>query len=237
MTQNTHDRPTYWTSLIILIVVAVMAAACGSTSSNPVAPLPGATVSSVVVTSTSTSAVSFQMTATGNLSDGTSRDVTSTSTWASSNAGFATVSPAGLVTVVSSGELDIRATYQGASGSLHLLVTMPPVIIVPPPQTFTLKGLVGEVVPLPRPLAGARIQLSVGEHTFTDEGGAFTFAGILPGRAIVEVTKDFYETWTDEIEINADMQLSITLVRTPLSGTMGVSTTRRLPLTVSTRTP
>jgi hypothetical protein len=68
--------------------------------------------------------------ATGNLSDGASRDVTSTATWASSNAGFATVSPSRLVTVVASGELD-------------LLVTMSPVIVVPPPQTFTLKGLCG----------------------------------------------------------------------------------------------
>jgi len=214
MTLNTHDRPTHWTSLTIVIVVAMMAAACGSTTSNPAAPVPETTVSSVVVTSTSISGVSFQMIATAHFSDGTSRDATGTATWVSSNAGFATVSSTGVVTVVASGELDVRATYQGASGSLHLLVTMPPVI-APPPQTFTLRGLVGEAVPFPQAIVGARIQLSAGAHAFTDELGAFTLAGILPGRAIIEVTKDFYQTWTDEIEITADTQLSITLVRTP----------------------
>ena len=104
---------------------------CGN---NPTAPTPTpiptpVTVSAVTVTTGSTLASVFQMTATARLSDGSTQDVTRTATWESSNAQVATVS-AGAVTVVGSGELDIRATYQSVSGSMHVLVgRVPPVSV------------------------------------------------------------------------------------------------------------
>jgi hypothetical protein len=66
------------------------------------------------------------MTAMARLSDGTSQDVTRSATWESSNQAVATVSPAGMVTVVGAGELDVRATYQSVSGSMHLRVANVP---------------------------------------------------------------------------------------------------------------
>jgi hypothetical protein len=64
------------------------------------------------------------------MSDGTSRDVTSTATWESSNQSLASVSGSGLVTVVGTGELDVRASYQGITGTLHMLVAKEPIVSV-----------------------------------------------------------------------------------------------------------
>jgi hypothetical protein len=104
-------------------VAMIALVACGS-DGRPLSPTgpSAATVAAVVVTSASTAAASFQLTATARMSDATSRDVTSTAVWESSNPLLATVSSTGMVTVVGSGELDVRATYQSVTGSMHLRV-------------------------------------------------------------------------------------------------------------------
>lgn len=114
----------------IMVAAGVIAAACSS-SPNPAAPTPAvATVSAVVVTGASTSGLSFQLTATARMSDGTTRGATSTATWSSSNGLLATVSSTGMVTVVGGGEFDVRATYEGVTGSLHLVIASLPVVAV-----------------------------------------------------------------------------------------------------------
>ena len=64
----------------------------------------------VNVTSASTSGQNFQLIATARLSDGTNTDVTRSARWESTNPTLATVSDTGMVTVVSNGEVDVRAT-------------------------------------------------------------------------------------------------------------------------------
>ena len=117
-------------------VTLLMLTACGS-SSSPAAPTPGAsvTVSSLALTSTAISTSVLQMTASALLSDGSRRDVTAAATWATSNAAVAVVSTSGRVTIVGSGDVDVRATYQGVTGSTKLALS----------QKFALSG-----VPLPR---------------------------------------------------------------------------------------
>jgi Big-like domain-containing protein len=109
-----------WQEVVVATVAMINLAACGS-SPSPTAPS-AVTVATIGVTSASQATASFQLTATARLSDGSARDVTSTATWTSSNALFATVSPTGIVTVVGSGELDVRAVYQNITGTLHLSV-------------------------------------------------------------------------------------------------------------------
>jgi hypothetical protein len=112
-------------------VAIITLAACGSAGNSPSPTAPStATVAAVAVTSASPAAAAFQLTATARLSDGTARDVTSSAAWTSSNPLLATVSPTGMVTVVGSGELDVRATYQNVTGALHLSVTRPSVVAV-----------------------------------------------------------------------------------------------------------
>jgi hypothetical protein len=59
----------------------------------------------------------LQLTATGNYSDGTTQNLTSSATWATSNAKAATVK-AGLVTAVANGAASITASYTGVTSEL-----------------------------------------------------------------------------------------------------------------------
>jgi uncharacterized protein YjdB len=58
------------------------------------------------------------------MSSGAAQDVTTTSTWTSSNTAVATVDAAGRVTHVGSGQTEIRATYQNLFGGAIVLVNV-----------------------------------------------------------------------------------------------------------------
>ena len=64
-----------------------------------------------------------QFTATGNYSDGSTADLSTSVTWASSNQSVATVSDTGLGKGVNSGNTTIAATMSGVTGSTTLTVT------------------------------------------------------------------------------------------------------------------
>jgi hypothetical protein len=267
-------------------------AACGSAARNgsPTAPST-ATVAAVAVTGGSTTAASFQLTAVARMSDGTSRDVTSAAAWESSNPVVAVVSSTGMVTVVGSGELDVRATYQNVVGSMHLSVPAGRVVAVTVsgapsgsptfqltatargsdgstqdvtrsaawessdtrlasvspsgyvtilgngsvelkatyqgvtgaeqvqvglPRTFTISGTVAEVAPNVRPIAGARVQIVGGTHTFSDDRGMFAIQGLSAGRTLLEFSKDGYQTLeTEAVIANGDTQITVSLYPTP----------------------
>jgi Carboxypeptidase regulatory-like domain/Bacterial Ig-like domain (group 2) len=275
-----------------MVAVGAMAAACSHDAAAPAAPTaPGAAVSSIAITSAPVSNASIQLTAMARLSDGNSQDVTRLATWESSNQAVATVSPAGMVTVVGAGELDVRATYQNVSGSMHLRVGAVPVsavtitgapagasapfqltatarlvdgstidvtkaaawqssntqlatvsstglvtvvgtgdvdlqatyqsvsatvrVFVSHPTTATLTGKVVEAGPDARPVAGARVQILEGSNTMTDDRGAFELRGIPKGRAIIEVSKAGYETWSNMLDLENDTDLTVTLMPAP----------------------
>ena len=100
---------------------------CGSSSSTSSTPTaPTSTVSSIAVSGTAPAiGATAQFAATATMSGGTTQDVTSQSTWSSSNTAVATVSSSGVVTGVAVGETDVTATYQGVSGSTHISVAAP----------------------------------------------------------------------------------------------------------------
>jgi Carboxypeptidase regulatory-like domain/Bacterial Ig-like domain (group 2) len=285
-------------------VAIITLAACGSDGrpASPTAPST-ATVAAVVVTGGSTAAASFQLTATARMSDGTARDVTSSAAWESSNPVIAAVSSTGMVTVVGSGELDVRATYQNVTGSMHLSVARHVVAVtvtgapstssspfqliatargsdgssqdvtrsatwessnaqlasvsaggyvtilgngdvdlraiyqgvmgavqvhVSLPRTFTMGGTVAEAAPNVRQIAGARVQIIGGGHTFSDDRGAFAITGLPAGRTMVEFSKDGYQTFENEVVLgNSDTQLTVNLYPTPPKGADGTSATAR----------
>ena len=103
---------------VLALTLAVFAAACNNDSSTS-----ASTVSSVVVAGAiPTVGTTSQFSATANLSSGTSQDVTSVSTWSSSNTSAAIVSATGLVTAVGSGSSVITATYSNVVGSDNITV-------------------------------------------------------------------------------------------------------------------
>jgi hypothetical protein len=85
------------------------------------------TLVSITVTGTSnltTVGQIAQLVATANMSDGGTTVVTGQAAWQSDTAGVATVSPAGVVTAVGSGDATITATYQGKLGTLRVNVDL-----------------------------------------------------------------------------------------------------------------
>lgn len=273
--------------LAFLFVATAVAVAGCSDSATPTAPTVGATVSSVAVTSLTTSGMSFQATATARMSDGTTRDATSTAAWSSSNLGLATVSSSGMVSVVGGGQFDIRATYQGVTGSLNVSLATVPVsavtidgpstatmpfqltaaahlsdgsvvdvtrsavwlssnmdlatvttsgyvrvvaagevelratfqgvtgsvrVALSLPRMYILSGSVTSSQPNGRQVEGARIQIFSGvtDHTVSDTQGLFAMS-VLTGRAVVEVSMDGFQTWSSEIFIFGDTDLTVVL--------------------------
>jgi len=71
---------------------------------------------------------SVQLSATAVRPDGSTRSVTTEAAWQTSNVTVAIVSPIGLVTALAPGQAEIRASYEGQSGSLGVSVEGP----VPP---------------------------------------------------------------------------------------------------------
>jgi hypothetical protein len=166
-----------------------------------VAQLPVTTV--IVSGAPSSSSSPFQLTATARLADGSTQDVTLIASWESSNAQLASVSPNGYVRILGNGEVDLRATYHGVTGSAHTNVRLP--------QTFTLSGVVAEIAPNVRPIAGTRVQIIGGYHTFSDDHGAFAIPGVSAGRTLIEFSKDGYAISEVDVIIEGDTQLTVNL--------------------------
>lgn len=65
---------------------------------------------------------SVQLSATAVRPDGSTRSVTTEAAWQTSNVTIAIVSPVGLVTALAPGHAQVRATYEGQSGTLGLTI-------------------------------------------------------------------------------------------------------------------
>jgi len=225
------NRPIMWLSIALSIAIS---AACGSNkSSNPAAPTTptptGTTVRSVAVTSAPASTTTFQMTAKADLSDGSSQDVTTSSRWEVSDTNLATVSPTGMLTVIHSGHVDVRATYQQMTGTLGMNLSAPQ-----PPQsgTFSLNGYSQEAPPTAHPLAGVTVTIiqgpDTGKSTTTDGTGWFKFTSLQGGVIGAEATKDGYYVWRlTNLTLDQSKDVSVLMYPTPPKNASGVSATAR----------
>jgi hypothetical protein len=127
-------------SLLFLVVYAVLAMGCGGGASSgggapppPPPPPPTATLEVVVVSPQNPvitdSLVVQAFTATGHYSDGSTKDLTSSATWTSTNTGAATVDATGHATSVAlpggqnAGFTSIKAASAGVTGVSILSVT------------------------------------------------------------------------------------------------------------------
>jgi hypothetical protein len=217
----------------IAAVALAMAVACtGNKNTSPSAPTPvtpTVTVSSITVTNTSSSSsgATFQLNAAARMSDGTMRDVTTSAVWETSNAALATVSPTGVLTVVGSGEVEVRATYQSTMGSLKILVSRPPSA-----TKFALSGVVHEVAPAAKLVANVRVQITSGADTgtfvVTDSSGQFRFTNVSAGVISMDATKDGYELWrVTNLDMDQDRLLDVTLYPNPPTNAAGATATAR----------
>jgi plastocyanin/uncharacterized protein YjdB len=103
------------------VISASMNGVSGSTTLTVTAPvLQSITVNPAGMTIAAGQTQTY--TATGTLTDGSTEDLTSQVTWASSNPQFAAITPAGVATGVAQGTSTISATLNGITGSTSLAV-------------------------------------------------------------------------------------------------------------------
>lgn len=207
----------------IATLLAAAAIGCAGTTTSPTQPSGG--VTGLTVTGTASATGSFQLTATARMSDGSSRDVTAGAQWETSSRSLATVSPTGMVTVVSTGQVEFRATYLGVVGSLQMVVGPPP------HPTFTLSGVVYEVAPNERVLVGARIDVvtgpDAGRFAVSDGSGAYQLSGVSAGTVSVVTTLDGFEPYRVGLSIGGNAQSDGWLAPVPPKDASGATATAR----------
>ena len=216
------------------LIAGTMLTSCSGNSSAPSpnptpTPTPTPTpnnpaVNTVVVTSSQTSPTSYQLNANARLSDGSSRDVTTAAQWQSSNTSVAQVSPAGTVTVMGSGRVDMRATYENVTGSVGLTVTMPQ-------NFFSLSGYVSEAPPVSKLFEGIKVTVmngpDAGQFTYSNETGYFRFARLTGGIIRLSINHAGYQPWTQEVRLDSDVNLPIVLYPLPPTDATGAFATAR----------
>jgi hypothetical protein len=122
-------------SALIIAIIAVHGCGVLSYEGNKVTSISIDTINNTAVAGTVTivAQTAQQFKVTGHNSDSTTMDVSSESTWSTSDASVATVSAAGLVNAVAlSGTCTITGTYQGMTASVQLTITDLPI------QTITV---------------------------------------------------------------------------------------------------
>jgi carboxypeptidase family protein/Big-like domain-containing protein len=216
------------------LAITTLMACSGKSVDNPTAPspslpaTPGPAVSALVITNQAVSDNTMQMIATARFADATTRDVTTSSTWVSSNTSVATISSSGMLTIVSSGDVDVRADYQGAAASLHLVLNRPP----DPRTHFALSGTAREVSPGTQVLGNVRIAITEGPDAGTtvtsDPSGQFRFASVSATRVSLEATRDGFQLWRmTNLMIAADTRIDVVMFPTPPTNDNGVTATGR----------
>ena len=151
------------------------------------------------------------------------QDVTNSARWESSNPGVATVAAGGFLTIVGSGVVELRATYQNVSGSFTSTVSQP---------KYRLTGAVRESVPNSQPVAGARVAITAGPNAgmsaLSDRAGTFTFASLSAGIVSMEATKEGYLTALPEsFMLSADRDVDVFIVQVPPTDASGATATAR----------
>jgi len=216
------------------LALTILVGCSGKSVDNPTAPspaqpaTPGPAVSVLVITNQMVNDATMQMIATARFTDGTTRDVTTSSTWASSNTAVATISPTGMLTIVANGSVDVRADFQGTSASLHLALTR-----APDPRThFALSGFAREVTPGTQVLDNVRITIAEGPDSgtkvTTDASGQFRFASVSATRVSLEATRDGFQLWRmTNLMIDRDTQIQVVMYPTPPTNANGETATGR----------
>jgi Big-like domain-containing protein len=208
-----------------MAAVSMLASCAGNSDMSPSSPTPtpspSATVTAVAVTSPTVTGSTFQLMATARLSDGSTRDVTAISSWTTSNPLIAAVSVTGLVTVVGSGNVELRATYQNVVGMLAMQMA----------PGFLLAGTVQEVGPETRAVSDVRVEIVSGPGAGTvvtsDSTGLFRFSR-LTGLVAIEATKTGYLPWRlANLTVDHDMTLQVGLYPTPPTNASGATATAR----------
>lgn len=173
--------------LSMLTVTAITAASCAG-EETPSSPSPVTTVEVRCPEFGESSRCSAYSTVAGR--DG--QDVTGLATWSTGDPAIATVSSTGLVTARASGEVAIRASYQGGSGFATVWAI--------PGQGLhgTSRTLAGTVLSLNGPLPDVAMEIltgpNAGRRMTTSSSGRFFMDGLHDGQFTIRLSKPGYVT-------------------------------------------
>ena len=197
--------------IVIAAAGALIAPACAQDEGgSPTGPTPASQViTQIDVVGPMTSPKpgdTAQFQATALLANGASRTVTALSTWDSTDTNVATVTREGVVTVVAAGEVDIRATYQGVTGSKRLTVAAAPTAPPgpPAPATFSVSGTIKDAAG-GTPLAGATVTVkNAPAFALSDAKGQYRVNGMRAGTITLRVVKAGYEAVETPVAVAGD---------------------------------
>jgi hypothetical protein len=228
----------------VSLAVAILVVACDKSPTQPT-PLPTAVNPGVFTNrielggpSSVAPGQSAQLTATAHRSDGTTADVTTTANWRTSKTAVLSISPTGLATGQTTGDAVVTVT-SGTSASREILVL--------PPGTYRLVGLVAEADSPTAPIVGAQVEVVgglPGLSTMTGLDGRYRLYGV-PAVAEMRVTKAGYEPVVQRLSLSdhqtQNFPLAPTTARPNLAGTYTLTLSApaecfdRLPQEVRTR--
>lgn len=198
-----------------LVLASMLAAtmACGKTLTSPTSPssdTPTA-ANTLRVTAAVTGDNDYQLTAVITRDDGTNVDVTTTATWESSAPDVATVSPTGFVDVLKDGVVDIRASFQQATGTVQLNAGVA--------QTrYSISGRVTRSYPDSGFVNGARVEVTTGPNlgvfTLSDPQGNYTLSNLISGPLDLQASAIGYSTWSQSVMLISDQSIDPVLTKT-----------------------
>jgi hypothetical protein len=148
-----------------------------------------------------------QLAATAASSTGSTTDVTAQATWQTATAAIATVNAAGIASGVAAGEVDVRATFRGVTGILHLAIV---------PATFALSGTITDATSRAvLPNIGVRVTdgVNAGKTATTDSSGTYTIADVTAGTFALSASGAGYQSQAQTVTVSADTRADFVLSR------------------------
>lgn len=201
---------------LTLLVYALIAVSCGGGSGSPAPPTsPAPRVVSITVTGPSTNPTpgqSANFSALAVYNNGNTASVTTAATWLSSNTQVATVGASGVVLAVNPGVSDIRATFEGVTGTRQVTVDAPPTPPPPPaPVGLTLTGTVRDQGNN-NPVVGAEVRIKdTSNVTTTNAAGGYSFSGLSAGSLMLRATKSGYELTEVAVTVSGNTTSNFTM--------------------------
>jgi uncharacterized protein YjdB len=227
------------------LVVTTLLAGCGGGDQGraPILGLPAATLVSVAVTPATASVAigaGQQFVATAVYSDGSSRDVSTTSAWTSATPAVATVGAAsGLAAGVSAGSAAITASFNGKTGSATLtvlLATLRSIVLLPAnpavnigaSQQFTVMGTFSDNTT--RDVSALSSFTSASASVATINAATGLALGVSAGTSVITATSGAQGASTT-LTVNPVTLLSIALA--PQAPSLLIGATRQLAVTAT----
>lgn len=225
-------------TLAVLTLLATVAVSCGgnigptTTTPTPAVALPVVLGSVVIQGGTQgTTGDEFPLTALVSFSDGTTKTLTTEATWSTTSTPVATVSPAGLLKLLSAGECDVNVSYTQPNTTATVQATRHVVVTSRSGANYTLFGIISDSVTR-RVVDGATVSVvggtNNGRATRTDPNGYYSIPTLLEGTFTLRFARDGYEDLDQPVTLTADTRRDVSmkpLAPPPFAGTYTVQLT------------